>query len=478
MSFKNNPVKILYCLTVIILASGCNKLVQVPEPVNTITTSETFSTDANAASAVIGIYNDLTSGGGGTNFNYGNGALGYIGGLSADEMLYFNQGYPGFVQLQNNTLKYNSTIAADNFWTPAYYDIYIANAAIEGLKASATVTPAVKNQLLGEAKFLRAFVYFYLVNFFGDIPLITTAAWGKTSLLPRTPASQVYQQIIQDLQDAQGQLPGDYSVSNKERTRANKYAATALLARVYLYQKNWAGADSAASAVINNTGLFSLLPTAGLTNVFLKNSTEAIWQLAPNSSSNYATFEGTNSNTQPSPLNTGSPVYTLTHQLLAAFEPGDNRRGTWVDSTIYFGTTYYYPFKYKVQYATSSTITEYCMMLRLAEQYLIKAEAKVNEHQLNAAIADVNTIRNRAGLPNYSGSASDPAAIQAAIMHERQIEFFAEWGHRWLDLKRWGNAVSVLSANKGFTVPAYQLLYPIPAGEIGSDPNLVQNPGY
>lgn len=478
MWFRNSCIISSCLLTVQILASGCNKLVQIPEPVNTITTSETFHTDANATSALVGIYNDLISGGAGNNFSYGNGLLTYLGGLSADEMRIFDQGNTDLVQFQHNALQYSNSQAGDHLWTPAYYDIYMANAVIEGLEASPTINPATKNQLLGEARFLRAFSNFYLVNFFGDIPLVTTTAWKKTDLLSRTSTAQVYQQMVQDLRDAQGLLASDFSVSNGDRTRANKYTAMALLARVYLYMKNWTGADSAASAVINNTGLFNLLPTSQLNNVFLANSTEAIWQLVPNAISNYATFEGLF--TLPSPLATGAPVYTLTHQLLNAFEPGDNRWGAWVDSTNNNGSTYsYYPFKYKLIAGSSGNITECYMMLRLAEQYLIRAEAKANEGpaQINAAISDLNVIRNRAGLGAYAGG-TDQASVLNAIEHERQIELFAEWGHRWLDLKRWGTAVSVLSSTKGFAVPAYQLLYPIPFGEITSDPNLVQNPGY
>jgi hypothetical protein len=92
-----------------------------------------------------------------------------------------------------------------------YYDIYMANAAIDGLQASTTLSTATKNQLTGEAKFLRAFINFYLVNLFGDVPLVMTPAWASTSLMSRTPAAQVYQQIIADLKDGQKLLPADYS---------------------------------------------------------------------------------------------------------------------------------------------------------------------------------------------------------------------------------------------------------------------------
>ena len=123
------------------------------------------------------------------------------------------------------------------------------------------------------------------------------------------------------------------------------------------------------------------------------------------------------------------------------------------------------------------------MVLRLAEQYLIRAEAEVNGagNGLGGAISDINAIRNRAGLP--ATTASTPAQVMAAIMQERRIEFFAEWGHRWLDLKRTGRVDSVMTIatplkNAGTKWQSFQQLYPIPANERAFDPNLTQNPGY
>jgi hypothetical protein len=461
----------LWLLGVTLLVSGCNKIVQVSEPVNTITTSETFSNDGNATSAIIGIYNDILSGNY-QNFDYGNGLTTFYAGLSADELLYFNITGSEQAELQYNDI--NSSIGTlDYFWAPAYYDIYMSNAAIEGLTSSTSVTPTLKTELLGEAKFFRAFAHFYLLNLFGNIPLLTTTAWESTANLPQAIPAQVYGQIVADLHDAQSLLASDYSYSNGERTRVNKSAATALLARVYLYQANWVGADSAASAVLDQP-LYTLCNS--LDSVFLANNTEAIWQLVPNALSQFATREGFMN--IPYPANSGNPNYYLTSYLLNAFDSGDLRKVDWLDSTNYAGTVYYYPYKYKVQTSVAGTVPEYYTILRMAEQYLIRAEARANENNGgSAAIADLNVIRTRAGLQPYAG-ASDMSSVLNAIMHERQIEFFAEWGHRWFDLKRWGNATTVLSVTKGNPVPAYQLLWPIPTGEVTSDPNLHQNPQY
>ncbi|MFI5163365.1 MAG: RagB/SusD family nutrient uptake outer membrane protein [Sphingobacteriales bacterium] len=476
MKRKINYYMFLTCLF-LLACTGCKKLVEVPEPVNSLTTAETFSTDANATSAIIAIYNDLTTGGFGT-INYANGYTTFLAGCSADEFTYSSTNTNN-LQFQNNNLQSNNAVVSGTFWTPAYFDVYMCNAAVEALNASTGVTTATKNQLLGEAKFLRAYVYFYLVNMFGNIPLTTTSAYTTNNLLKNSTPTQVYQQIFADLKDAQTLLANDYSYSKGERIRANKWAATALLARAYLYYAsvsgdatNFANAATQASAVIANSSTYSLV--SNLNNVFLKNSAETIWQIVPNSNSNYATWEGLQiTNGQ----NSSYPTYDLTINLLNAFESNDRRKTAWTYSKTYLGVTYYGPYKYKVSSATASNIPEYYMMLRLAEQYLIRAEAEAQQNDLPDALSDLNTIRTRAGLPNLSAASTQPLVI-AAVAQERRIELFGEWGHRWFDLKRTGQAISVLSAEKGFTLSNNALLWPIPYDATNKDPNLQQNPGY
>ena len=111
------------------------------------------------------------------------------------------------------------------------------------------------NQLTGEAKFMRAFCYFYLVNAFGDVPLITSTNYLVNETMPRAPAMEVYRQIIADLKGAKDLLANDYSYSNGEKVRPNKWVAIALLARAYLYTGDWVNAEAEATSVISNTGL-------------------------------------------------------------------------------------------------------------------------------------------------------------------------------------------------------------------------------
>jgi hypothetical protein len=473
-----HKIYFLFTFFVATVLVACKKLVQTPEPVNSITASETFSTPGTATSALLAVYSDMVGNG---NIIYSNGAISLYAGASADELIYFDQSNASVVQFLDNQLQggiHGNDDVYAYLWLPMYFDIYTENSVVEGLQSSTSVSTAVKNQLTGEAKFLRAFDYFYLVNLFGNVPLVTTTDYAQNSILPNSTPSLVYAQIITDLKDAQNLLPLDYSISNNERVRANKWAATALLARVYLYQGDWADAATQASAVIGNSGTYSLV--TNLNNVFLANSNEAILQLIPNQITNFATAEGEAD--IPAPLNSGAPYYYLTPQLLTAFEPGDQRRVAWVDSTNNSGSTYYYfPYKYKVQVSSVGNVPEYYMLLRLAEQYLILAEAEANGASggLGAAITNLNVIRARAGLSNYAGSATDKTSVLNAIYHERQVELFAEWGHRWFDLKRTGQATSALG-KISYKQPwhSYQLLYPIPYIELLLDHNLKQNPGY
>jgi hypothetical protein len=223
------------------------------------------------------------------------------------------------------------------------------------------------------------------------------------------------------------------------------------------------------SALINNPA-YQL--SVNLNEVFLSNSTEAIWQLLPVIPT-YNTIEG---NTFI--LSTSPTIGALSPALLSTFEIGDQRKIDWVGRFASGGNTWYFPFKYKVK--TGTVLKEYSMVLRLAEQYLIRSEALTEQGKIIAAVADLNTIRNRAQLPNYAGSLDKPSVLNA-IMHERQTEFFTEWGHRWFDLKRTASIDSIMkiaALAKGITWNPDAQLYPIPQSELSNNSNLKQNPGY
>jgi len=502
--YKNINAQIILAGALCAIVCSCKKLVTVDQPANTITASVVFNTDAQAYSALAGVYSQMMSNNG--NMFYTNGAASIFGGLSADELVsYSGPAITATYQFETSTLQSSNGNVDGYFWRPAYKIINDANTIIEGVQASTSslLTDSTRVQLLGESKFVRAFNYFYLTNFFGNVPLVLTSDFNKTVALPGSPQTDIYKQINQDLLDAQSTLKTDYSISGGERIRVNKWAATALLARAYLYEQDWKDAETQATAVIGNSQ-YSLV--SNLASVFNKNSTEAILQFQQNPSvSPYVgTYEARNfipsinisslpAVLQAQYLSPGVfplfgtllfPTYYMSPQLSSAFEANDQRKTIWTGYTPtptyapYTGANTYWPYKYTVNSgSTTAPLTQYYMVLRLAEQYLIRAEARAEQSNLSGAIADLNAIRNRAGLPNTT--AASQTDILTAIMHERQVELFAEWGHRFLDLKRTGKANAVLGAMTSKQPWAsYQLLYPIPGSETTNDSFLAQNPGY
>ncbi len=274
----------------------------------------------------------------------------------------------------------------------------------------------------------------------------------------------VYQQIISDLKDAQQGLTESYI--GPGRVRANKWATAALLAKVYLFQKDWTDAAAQSAAVINS-GLYTpLLPPD---TVFIANSTETILS--------FSTINGFITDAPNLIPTSGLPQYAISTSLLGTFETGDLRKLYWLQSTSVNGVVYYYPYKYHNR-TPNTTPPENLMCLRAGEQYLIRAEAETNGagSGISGAISDLNAIRTRAGLPNYAGT-TDQSSLLAAIMHERRAELFMENGNRFLDLKRSGTINTVLSAYKNTWTSSADLL-PIPQNEITFDNRLVQNPGY
>ncbi|MDB5157430.1 MAG: RagB/SusD family nutrient uptake outer membrane protein [Mucilaginibacter sp.] len=483
-----NSLKLIFSLSGVLFCicflGSCKKLVEIDSPTNTITATETFSNHKNTEAAMSGIYYSMSS----PNSNYLTGAISFYCGSGADELIPYDvNGNQNVVSnIFPNTITNDDGTVLNYFWTPAYNFIYQSNALIEGVAASGGLSQSDKAAFTGEAKFIRALNFFYLVNFFGDIPYPTSTNYKINAVLKRTSKDIVYTNIIADLQDAENLLSDDYSTGNGDRIRANKWAAAALLARVYLYKGDYLNAEKQSSLVIGNTSLFSLNPD--LNKVFLSvklGNNEAILQWLPNTTQ--APYNGTTEGVYTIPDFGGLPGYNISNQLLGAFETGDQRKVAWIGSTTVSSTTYYYPYKFKIG-VTSAVVntppTEYPTVLRLAEQYLIRAEAEANNagSGLSGAISDLNIIRNRAGLPNLPATL-DKTQVLAAVMQERRIELFDEWGHRWLDLKRTGQIDDVMSKatplkNFGSTWQSYQQLYPIPYSELHYDPNLTENPGY
>jgi len=461
-------IHILTLSLALIAAASCKKYVDTPLPKNELVSELVFTDDKTATAAMVGLYSDMNA----FNYFYANVLMNYLTAMQADELYYLSTFANYDVFRQNSLLP--SSQYVQSMWKDQYAYIYHANACIEGLTAATTLSPAVKNQLLGEAHFMRAFLHFYLVNMYGDVPLITTTDYLVNNVKPREKTAIVYDTIISDLITAKKLMADNYPSVN--RVRPNKAAATALLARAYLYTKQWAAAETEASLVVNNS-LYSLLKD--LNGVFLANSREAIWQLQPvNVAGGRNTWEGFTA-TPATP--TANPAFRLdTTNLIAKFETGDLRLANWTGfRKLTTGATVYFPYKYKVRTnpTTVTTLTEYSMVMRTAEQFLIRAEARIQQDKLNEGRADLDSIRLRAGLTVLPTNL-DKAALLRAVEQERKVELFTEWGHRWFDLKRTNRSTAVLGPIKGAFWQATDTLYPIPTDAIKTNIYLEQNEGY
>lgn len=457
-------IKKAFIVSFIILSSvSCKKYLAVDAPNNKLSTASVFSDSTSASSALVGIYGSLI--GSNTSFI---AVLPHTVSLCSDELDNNPTRTGDLVEFRNNTISSaNSTL--NSLWNGLYQTIYQANAVMAGVTNSSKITSSAKITLTAEAKFIRALCLFYLTNLWGDVPLTTSTDYTINESLNRSPSAEVYKQIISDLTTAQASLPIAYFTA--DRVRPNKWTAAALLSRVYLYQKNWQMAESIASNIIS-AQTYSPLPA--LNGTFVKGSQETIWQIyAYGGSGFYNSFDGN----YYVPSNASViPNYLLTQSFLSSIEASDQRKSSWIGTQVVGGVTYSYPFKYKLRNGTTPA-TEYNVVFRLSEQYLIRAEARAMQGtNLTGAASDINVIRNRAGLPNTGAATQDD--LLAAVYQERKVELFAEWGTRWFDLKRTGQVDAVLRAAKPTTWRSTAALWPIPSPQILTNPKLTQNPGY
>jgi len=432
---------------------SCKGFLAIDPPKSSLVQQSVYQNNETATAAVLGIYSGMAGAGyaGG-----GNTSITALAGLSSDELTGYS---PVLEEFYTNQVSASSNTLSALYLSP-YQHIFATNAVLEGLSTATGVTPPVKAQLEGEARFTRAFIYFYLSNLFGNIPLQLTTDYRITRVAPLSSTEQIYQQIISDLNVAEGLLTDSYV--STERVRPNLAAVQALLARVYLYRKDWINAEKYASLVLAKTDIYQL---STLNGVFLKNSQEAIWQIYPTANSN--TREGNLFVLSAAPINVAlNSTFATT-----GFEPNDQRQTSWIKSFTSAAGTWYYPFKYKIK--SSSEVSEYSMVLRLAEQYLIRAEARAHQNNTAGAIADLDKIRDRAGLLLIKDTrpAINQTDLLTAILKERKTELFTEWGHRWLDLKRSDLATAVLSPIKS-AWKSTSVFYPLPADEVTRNPNI------
>jgi tetratricopeptide (TPR) repeat protein len=438
-------------LSLVTLAS-CKKFLEV-QPKDSVSDSQTIVDRASAETAVRGIYRALSAD------NYYGVNFVSVGYLSGDNIQW--TGSQSIVQqfIDHNVKADNATVSG--IWLAIYTTINRANYVIAKLPGvtDATLTTAERNQLLGEAYFIRALCYFDLARTWGGVQIVTTPTISATDKngIKRSTVEQTYAQVLSDLNTAEPLLP---LPTAQNPVRANKETVYALKARYYLYQKDWANAENYATLVLGDTQNYSLLkPYSAWFANNVVGTKESVFELAYS-----ATYTNGHRGQWQPPANSGTRQWAPNATFLALVNDatiGGNRSALVAKTSagLWYGNLYY-----------RSPATDPAYIIRIAEEYLIRAEARAQLNKLDDARVDLNAVRDRAGLT--ATTAVSQADILLAIENERRIEFALE-GHRWFDLVRTGRAAALL----GVTDTKKNIL-PIPVDQLNVDPALTQNPGY
>ncbi len=376
-----------------------------------------------------------------------------MGDFRADNAFMFEAPYTAFDQFNADL-----TTMEDQFFGPFYTALYKSI-----LSANNVIENSSNPTHVGEAKFLRALSYFKLVTVFGDVPVNLSAApsTSDTSILARQSVSSVYSTvIIPDLQDAISAL--EVEINNG---RASRLAAQALLGKAYVYQGDYASAESQLAAVVNGASAAGISLQANFADVFggaNDLNSEIIFASQISASINdeygFSEFWSWSGGLDTKSLN------PLDSDLVAAFDasPGDLRRAVTIDETV----------DASPKFPQDGGPDHDWIEIRLADVILLYAEALNANGNTAGAATELNKIRSRAGLAGTS--ASSQSALSQAIQNERRLELAFE-GHRWFDLVRTGT----VDAEMGQSVNANYHLFPIPISEIlSSDGVITQNAGY
>ncbi|TGE10388.1 RagB/SusD family nutrient uptake outer membrane protein [Hymenobacter fodinae] len=449
--------------------ASCDKQLDI-DPYQSVDAATALNNETNVGSAVVGMYARLDD----PNL-YGTNLILVPELMAVNNYIRFQGSFQNYIQLANRTTNAQNT-SAEGIWRAAYQAINQANLIIDALPVVSTAN--LKSQYEGEARFVRADMHFELVRLYAKqyqvgggnsqlgipINLVPVKSVEEASTLqPRATVEQVYAQVIEDLTKAIALLP------KNNGTRASSYTAKALLARVYLQQGNFAQAGTLADDVIKNSGK-ALSPT--LQSVFTnRNSSETLLEIQQNDQNNAGTSNSGLATHFASIGQLGRGDIQVLPAFAAQYEPTDARGEA---ALLYVGTGT------RAGVLRSGKWTTYGQnipVIRLAEMYLIRAEAAFRAGDTPAALADINRIRTRSG-------ATPLIATQlslATILRERQLELAFE-GFRIHDLKRTGTDIFIPATGSNpattFPITSDRLVLPIPFRETNVNTTLVQNPGY
>jgi hypothetical protein len=440
----------LLALTFFILLMSCNKVLDV-KPTDSVAAEDAIRNKAGVEHALIGSYNALQA----TGLYYLNAII--VGDVAADNLTHTGT-MMEYGQIERKPIPAENSIV-EGMWSGAYNGINCVNNILVKLSGIEDITQAERDQYEGEALFIRALLHYYLVTYFGGVPIQTLPTLDLSKIdIARNTVDEVYTQVISDLTTAKAKLS-----TTKVKGRVNTFTASALLAKVYLTKFQMTGdqpssglAITEASRVITESG-YSLVTDYGSLFIPASNTSESIFEVV---------FDAQNFTRLAQYFYSrdlsGRYEIAPETELIQSYESGDNR----LPQSIAYNGTQPYGYKYK----DVSGGTDHVYVFRLAEMYLIRAEALAYSNGVVASIqADINTIRNRAGLANTS--AATIPDLKLAVENECRHEFAFE-GHRWPDLVRTKRAVAILGIDEKYT------LFPIPLSEKQTNNLMEQNPGY
>ena len=370
-------------------------------------------------------------------------------------------------------------------WVGCYDGIKRANIVLDKIDA-VSMSEENRNKYVGEMLFIRALTYFNLVRFWGDVPLIVNYVEDpfSTFTIGRTPASEVYSQIIQDLKDAIALLPAN--TDKNRRGAAISSTAKSLLGKVYITLGEWESAKTVLKEVIDSkvysfessyATLFDVANKNGKESVFEIQYTDAITDLGSAYANLFAPTGSTElTNGVGKTLNRNLP----TDEFVSAYDSNDKRK------EVSIGTTsqgIYYCKKFVKAPVLENQSDANFIVLRYTDVLMMYAEA-LNEIKYIAdgeAFNYLNMIRTRAGLKAYTSTEiKNQNEFREAILNERRFEFAFE-NQRWFDLVRTGKAVEIMNRTMegDYQIDNHNLLYPIPQTQRDIVPGvLTQNPGY
>jgi starch-binding outer membrane protein, SusD/RagB family len=443
----------LIILGVAVFMLSCDNFIE-KQPIDQLSQATFFTDVATTRTAVIGAYRSLTS-----SFKYGQAFI-VIPEFAAGHMVHIS-GFPEYVEYQNFNIRIDNPWAL-NIWTASYATINAANniiffaPEIPGYGANTEL-----QNLVREARFLRALSYFNLVRAWGDVPLILIPTSQQTTSgdlrVSRNAVGEIYAAIIGDLTQA---LDLPLTSSGTGKGRATGMAARALLSKVYLYDGNFAQAAQLAEEVLANS---SYMLVEDFSTIWLtENSAESIFELQFDQQTPNAFVQNANPASRQE--------FFASEAALSVFDQNDLRRDFTIrraaDNT---GREQLYVGKYRNFNPPGQNVP----ILRLGEVYLIHAEAsaKAASSVTASSLERLNLIRQRAGLAPVTGIVS-VEAFTRAVQEEKRREMMFEF-ETWFDLTRTGLASDILG------VPSAQKYrFPIPQLELDLNRNLVQNPGY